>query len=66
MFLQLVLISIILVAIALAGLAIKMFFLKGGELKKQCGSVDPKTGNRLSCSCQSEEKVKCENEAVKA
>lgn len=66
MFLKLLLISIILISIALAGLAIKMFVLKGGELKKQCGSVDPKTGNRLSCSCGSEEKVKCENEAVKA
>lgn len=66
MLLQLILISIVLVAIALAGLAIKMFVLKGGEFKKQCGSVDPKTGHRVSCSCGSEEKAKCENEVVKA
>jgi hypothetical protein len=66
MLLQLILISIILVAIALGGLAIKMFVLKDGEFKKQCGSVDPKTGDRVACSCGSEEKAKCENEAVKA
>jgi hypothetical protein len=66
MLLQLILLSIVLVAIALAGLAIKMFVLKGGEFKKQCGSVDPKTGQQLACSCGSEEKAKCENEAVKA
>jgi hypothetical protein len=66
MLLQLILISIVLITIALAGLAIKMFVIKGGEFKKQCSSVDPSTGMRMGCSCNSEDKAKCENESVKA
>jgi hypothetical protein len=66
MLLQLIVISIVLIAIALAGLAIKMFFIKDGEFKKQCSSIDPNTGMRLGCTCKSDEKIKCENETVKA
>lgn len=34
------------------GFAIKMFFKKDGEFKKQCSSVDPQTGKKLGCSCE--------------
>lgn len=51
MLLKILLIAIILVGLAFAGFAIKMFFVKGGEFKKQCSSVDPLTGQRMGCSC---------------
>lgn len=51
MYFKLLLLSIILIAIAVAGIAIKMFIKKGGEFKKQCATVDPETGTKLGCSC---------------
>ena len=62
MLLQLLLISIVLISFALAGLAIKMFFIKGAEFKKTCGSVDPKTGQKIGCTCGNEDGGgSCEN-----
>ncbi len=52
MYLKLLLLTIGLLAFAFAGFAIKMFFKKNGEFKKQCSSVDPNTGKRLGCSCE--------------
>jgi hypothetical protein len=51
MFLKILLITIVLLAIAFAGFAVKMFFKKNGRFEKQCGSIDPTTGKRLSCTC---------------
>jgi len=58
MFLKLFLLSIVLISIAFAGFAIKMFLIEGGQFKKTCSSSikDPKTGKRLACaggSCHS-------------
>lgn len=50
MFLKLFLLSIAVVGIGLAGIAIKMFVQKNGEFKKQCSSVDAR-GQRIGCSC---------------
>jgi len=60
MFIKLFFLSIVILGLAFAGFAIKMFFLKGGQFKKQCSSSikDPKTGKQLSCSgdsCHSNE-----------
>lgn len=52
MFLKLLLISIIFIGLAFMGFAIKMFFKKDGEFKKQCSSVDAQTGKKLGCSCE--------------
>jgi len=52
MYLKLLLLSVIIIAIAFAGFAIKMFVKKDGEFKKQCSSIDPKTGKALGCSCE--------------
>jgi len=49
--LKLILIAIVLVGLAFAGFAVKMFFIKGGEFKKQCSSVNPETGERYGCVC---------------
>lgn len=52
MFIQLFFLSVVLLGIAFAGFAIKMFFLKNGQFKKQCSSSirDPKTGKKLACA----------------
>lgn len=64
---KIILLAIVLVGIAFAGIAIKMFFIKGAEFKKTCSSsVDPKTGKPMSCSCGSAGKKDdshCENSA---
>jgi hypothetical protein len=51
MLFQVLLISIILVGLAFAGFAIKMFFNKNAEFKKSCASIDPATGSPYGCSC---------------
>lgn len=43
--------AIILIALAILGLAIKMFFIKDSTFTKTCGSVDPKTGKKVACTC---------------
>jgi hypothetical protein len=50
-FLTIIIACFILIGLAVAGIAIKMFLIKGGEFKKQCSVKDPKTGESLGCSC---------------
>ncbi|MDZ7741284.1 MAG: membrane or secreted protein [Bacteroidota bacterium] len=57
---KLLLITAVLIGIAVAGIAIKMFLKKDGEFKKQCGSTDPTTGQKIGCSCGGGE-GSCEN-----
>ena len=62
--LQLIIVVTVLLALAFAGFAIKMFFKKGGEFRKQCASMDPATGKPLSCVCgDREDGSNCENRA---
>jgi len=49
--LKILIITIILLALAISGIAIKMFVKKGGEFKKQCSSINPDTGERFGCTC---------------
>jgi hypothetical protein len=59
---QIVILTIILVGLAIGGIAIKMFIKPGGQFKKTCGSsFDPKTGKAKPCTCQSESDEECEN-----
>lgn len=59
---KILLISIVLVGLAISGIAIKMFLKKGGEFKKQCSSVDPETGERFGCTCgKADDSEACEN-----
>ena len=51
MFIQLIVISVLLLALALAGIGIKILATKDGEFKKTCGSVNPKTGKPIGCIC---------------
>jgi len=61
MTLKVLLLSILILALVFIGFAVKMFFKKDGQFEKQCGSVDPATGKRLSCTCGNEEEEKCDN-----
>lgn len=61
MFLKILLITIVFLALAFVGFAVKMFFKKDGEFKKQCSSIHPETGQRLGCVCGSEGDGNCEN-----
>lgn len=54
-------ITIILLGLAIAGIAIKMFVKKDGEFQKSCGSVDPGTGQRVACTCGNSADERCEN-----
>lgn len=63
--LKLILLSIVVIGIAVAAIAIKMFIKKGGEFKKSCSTVDPVTGNPLGCSCgNSDGGENCENREI--
>jgi len=59
--LKLILITAVLLGLAVAGIAIKMFVKKDGEFKKSCSSVHPVTGERMGCSCGGE-KSSCHND----
>lgn len=63
MFVKLLIITALIVLIALVALAVKILFTKSGKFEKSCGSVDPKTGKRTPCSCNSENKQECHNQA---
>jgi len=59
--LKLLIITIIVVGLAIAAIAIKMFVKKGGEFKKSCSSVDPDTGQKIGCTCGKTSDQPCEN-----
>ena len=61
---KILLIAVVLIGIAVAAIAIKMFVKKDGQFVKTCGSVDPKTGKKIGCSCGSEDESKCENKST--
>ena len=59
--LKLILVAIILLGFAFAGIAIKMFFVKNAEFRKSCSSIDPQSGEHLGYSCGGDESTSCEN-----
>ncbi len=61
-FLKIFLFSIVLLGIGFAGIGIKMLFKKNYTFKKQCSTVDPRTGKRLGCACGTES---CHNDKTK-
>jgi len=62
MFIKVILVSIVLIAIGIAGIAVKMFLKKGGRFTKSCSSVDARTGKRGGCTCNSEDGSECAND----
>lgn len=60
--LKVLLLTIILLSLAFAGIAIKMFLKKRGQFEKRCSSVDARTGERMACGCgQGDGGPDCEN-----
>jgi len=60
--LPVIIISVILLTLAVAGLGIKILTTKDGEFKKTCGSTDPMTGKKIGCSCgKSDGGESCDN-----
>ncbi|HOW31205.1 MAG TPA: hypothetical protein PLP88_06545 [Bacteroidales bacterium] len=59
--LKLILVATILIGIAFAGIAIRMFFIRDGQFRKSCSSVDPKTGKAMDCSCGGSADSTCNN-----
>jgi hypothetical protein len=57
---KLILISIVLVGAAVAGIAIKMFLQKGGQFSKSCSSVDADTGEKIGCVCGDGDPKNCQ------
>ncbi len=56
------LLTIILVGAAIAGIAIKMFLQKGGQFSKSCSTIDAGSGKRIGCTCGNEDdESSCEN-----
>lgn len=53
--------AIVLIGLAVLGIAIKMFFIKGAQFKKTCSSVDVGNGQKIGCSCDSDIHEKCSN-----
>lgn len=59
---QVFFLALVLVAIAIGGIAIKMFLIPGESFKKTCGSTfDPKTGKPKPCACASGSTEDCHN-----
>jgi hypothetical protein len=60
---QVILLAIVLLALAIGGIAIKMFLIPGGTFTKTCGSsFDPKTGKAVPCACASGHPDECKNQ----
>ena len=53
--LQVILISIVLIGLAFAGIAIKMLLQKGGQFKKSCSSFERASGEKVGCVCVGED-----------
>ncbi|MCL2682554.1 MAG: hypothetical protein FWE63_03580 [Bacteroidales bacterium] len=56
---QLFLLTVGILTLALAGIAIKMFVKKGGEFKKQCATIEFESGEKIGCVCDSERHEDC-------
>ncbi|MCF8369403.1 MAG: hypothetical protein K9G76_10205 [Bacteroidales bacterium] len=54
MTIKVILLSVLLLGLAVMGIAIKMFLQKGGQFTKSCSSVDTSTGKRIGCTCDNQ------------
>ncbi len=61
---EILILAILLLAFAISGIAIKMFFKPGATFTKSCtSSYDPDTGRLTrSCACASGKPEDCENQ----
>ncbi len=59
--LTILLFAVILIGLAIGGIAIKMLLQKGGGFSKSCSSVDAGTGEKLDCVCGEGDPGNCVN-----
>jgi hypothetical protein len=52
---KILLISIVLIGLAFAGIAIKMLIQKKGQFKKSCSSFESASGEKVGCVCVGED-----------
>ncbi len=53
--------AVIIIGLALAGIAIKMFVKPGGMFTKTCAhSFDPNTGKNKECICRGKNEEECD------
>jgi hypothetical protein len=45
--------AILILAIAILGMAVRILLVKGGKFRKSCSSVDTGSGETRSCECNS-------------
>jgi hypothetical protein len=63
---EVIFLAIILLALAIGGIAIKMFLKPGETFTKSCSSTyDPDTGKPRPCACASGMPEECENTDTK-
>jgi hypothetical protein len=53
--------AVILIGLAIGGIAIKMLFQKGGQFSKTCSSVELSSGEKIGCVCGDDDSKKCVN-----
>jgi hypothetical protein len=58
---QVLLMAIVLVGLAFAGIAIKILVKKGGQFTKSCSSVDAVSGEKIGCVCEGQNPQNCVN-----
>ena len=60
-FLTVLVVAVLMVGLAFAGLAIKLLVKKNGEFKRHCTSTDPYTGKQHGCVCSALAQANCNN-----
>ncbi len=59
---QVFILALVLIALAIGGIAIKMFLIPGASFQKKCGSsFDPHTGKEKPCACSSGNPEDCDS-----
>lgn len=56
----LIIITIVLLALSVGGIAIKMFVKKDGEFRKHCTGIEFEDGEKVRCFCNSEKHEDCQ------
>jgi hypothetical protein len=59
--LKLILVATVILGIAIAGIAVRLFLVKDGQFRKSCSSVDPNTGQKMGCTCGGDPESACDN-----
>jgi len=59
--LTVIILSVILIGLAISGIAIKMFIQKDGQFTKTCSTIDASTGKRVGCICDDNDPKNCVN-----